>query len=217
MNSEATPDPLVVEEDITVTTKPDALGMFRVYPHPPTVDPDQRFDLVEVCDAPELVRLLISCTPTWLSMIAGSLSQVVPTNLYHPLPNETSFLMLEWFYGSNTKSQADLDRLVKDVILTDGFNCDDLRDFNTKRALHVLDTETALLADQDGWKKASVSIAVPIRGRTVSEGDAPQFEVSGLHYRSITSIIKSTFTSAPTGSMHLTPFKQFWKQNGEDQ
>jgi hypothetical protein len=89
MNSEATPNPLVVEEDITMTTKPNALGMFQVYPHPPTIDSDQRFDLVAVCDAPELAHSSIGCTPTWLSMIAGSLSHVVPTNLYHPLPNGT--------------------------------------------------------------------------------------------------------------------------------
>jgi hypothetical protein len=75
--------------DITMTTKPNALGMFQVYPHPPTIDSDQRFDLVAVCDAPELAHSSIGCTPTWLSMIAGSLSHVVPTNLYHPLPNGT--------------------------------------------------------------------------------------------------------------------------------
>jgi hypothetical protein len=74
-----------------------------------------------------------------------------------------------------------------------------------------------LLAAEDGWTKSSVSIAVPIRGRGVAEDDAPTFEVPGLHYRSLIAVIKSAFASAPTGFMCLTPFKQHWQHNGEDQ
>jgi hypothetical protein len=202
------------EEDTTIITKPDALGMFRTYPHAPTVDPDQAFSLKAISDTPNASSPLPSQS---LNIMSGPLRQVLPSNIFHPLPDITSFRMLEWFYGSTGKSQADMDRLVHDVILADDFNRDDLRDFNTKRALHILDTESVLLAAEDGWTKSSVSIAVPIRGRGVVEDDAPRFEVPGLHYRSLIAVIKSAFASAPTGSMHLTPFKQHWQHNGEDQ
>ena len=43
----------------------------------------------------------------------------------------------------------------------------------------------------------------------------PLFSVPGLHYRSICSIIKSTFEDASSSCFHYTPFKFFWKPTAD--
>ena len=57
-------------------------------------------------------------------------------NFFHPFPNATVFRCMKWFLGaSGTLSVAALDRFAHEVILSDDFNCKDLRNFSTAQEM----------------------------------------------------------------------------------
>ena len=94
---------------------------------------------------------------------------------------------MSWFYnGSNAKSIGDLQSLVNDVILAEGFDPDDLKDFNVSRELKHLGayaTAGPRLSPKDGWKKASIYLHLPSQNPSqTSEATAPKFEVKDVFY-----------------------------------
>ena len=73
----------------------------------------------------------------WTSV--GAMFHAAMKNIYHPFLNATVCRLMNWFYtGSNQKSIAELDRLVKEVIIHD-FDVSDLEGFSTALELHCLD------------------------------------------------------------------------------
>lgn len=62
----------------------------------------------------------------------GAMFHAATKNIYHPFLNVTVCWLMNWFYtGSNQKSIAELDHLVKEVIVQDDFDVSDLEGFST--------------------------------------------------------------------------------------
>jgi hypothetical protein len=116
---------------------------------------------------------------------------------------------------------ADIDCLVHEVILAEDFNPEDLRNFSIAREMARLDaygaTDSPFSAD-DGWKDGSVKIRVPnAKSRHASESAAPEFQVSGIHYRPLLEVIKSAFQRPDVQGYHWVPFKWFHRSSeGQD-
>jgi hypothetical protein len=198
-------------------TEPDEFGLFRSYVSRPTYIPDEEVPLDTICDSGGLA-VPISDTRGWQSVF-GPLTNSA-SNFFAPFLNATVFRLMDWFYGgSNMKSVAELDRLVKEVLLAEDFNVADLKGFSAAKELNRLDeySEGPKFSTKDGWIEASVKIPLP--GEKVkhkSEIDAPTIEVKGVYYRPLTEVIKSAFREATAQSFHLTPFRLFW-QHSEDE
>jgi hypothetical protein len=123
---------------------------------------------------------------------------------------------MNWFYnGSNTKSLADLDNLVHDVILADDFKKDDLIGFHATREVERLDkvdTPQSRFSAEDGWNETSVKISLPAeKVKHATEVDAPTFDIPGLFHRRLTHVIKAALQETAAKSYHFFPFEEFWQ------
>ena len=125
---------------------------------------------------------------TWWEQYKNSLTKL---NYFPPFPNPSIYLLMDWFYTeSNSKMLAELDRLVKTVLLDKDFELEHLQAFNAARDAQRLDDikEDAELAKtmfrgKDGWNQTRVEISVLFEGvKNKSESEAPKFKVDSLFY-----------------------------------
>ena len=195
----------------TSRTQEDEFRRFRIYRKRPVseltnVPPPDHNDFVEHQGDEPCPRNLASGLRLPVSLITG-LSGLV--NLFL---NTTVALLVQWFYsGTNQKSTADVQRLIDEVILHEDFSADDLQGVNLARELKKLDTFEASL-DGQGWKRGSVKISVPCPKKKVAESEAAEFEIEGLLYRDLTSVIKAACEDeGTTDRFHVSPFKEMWR------
>ncbi|KAK7042827.1 GLOBIN domain-containing protein [Favolaschia claudopus] len=188
-------------------TAPNSYGLYKVFPHPPTRDPDQSISLDDLCASSDLLvsqKNQPDATPT------------VPTAPWFPFLNATVARLMAWFHlGTNLKSLAELDALVEDVLLQDDFDVAHLRNFRAARENKRLDDTLASSIDEsasapDGWKTASVKIKLPAPKHCVAEKEAPEFEVPGLMYRPLLEVMIEAFQSPMFEEYHTTPFEYRW-------
>jgi hypothetical protein len=134
---------------------------------------------------------------------------------------------MHWVHnGNNTKSVAQVNELINDIILAEGFNAEDLwgdgpnGKFSAQHENKHLDVYKGEGSDdgpgfsaQDGWKNGTVVLCLPgDRFENVSEEDvAPKLEIKGLWYCSLVDVIKSAFAEAAANHFHLQPFKLYWQ------
>jgi hypothetical protein len=128
---------------------------------------------------------------------------------------------MSWFYStSNTKSHAELDRLVNEVILSPDFSPSELVGFRAAKEAGIMDKYLASGAQraqlsrsaQDQWLETSVFISLPCDGvKHASEAVAPKFEVKGLYHRSIVEVVRSALAEPAAQKFHLFPFREYWK------
>lgn len=212
-------------DSVWVQTDPDAFDLYRQYHTSfPTYDPENMTYFGQFCDSPTFVQD-DSNAGTQEPWYSGFTSFLGATNdrYFSPFLNATTYCLMSWFYNSSsTKSLADLDQLVNDVVLAKDFNWDDLRDFNASYEGRRMDkaqasSESPQLSAADGWHEASLEIPIPCeKVKFPSEVDAPKFTVQGLYYRKFTEVIKSAYEEVSAKSFHTQPFKLFW-QPDEDQ
>ncbi|THU78624.1 hypothetical protein K435DRAFT_699735 [Dendrothele bispora CBS 962.96] len=124
---------------------------------------------------------------------------------------------MAWFYnGHESKSFADLDNLVDNVIMADDFKKEDLKGFRAKKVARDMDEylgpRFSLSAD-DGWIETSVKIPLPAEGIKRSEADAPTLEVDGIFYRKPLEVIKAVFQSERSRNFHYVPFKLYQRHD----
>jgi hypothetical protein len=195
---EPTPEP-EPEPGMLVTTDTNGFGLYREYTRAPIVDPEDNTTLEDLC----------SLTETPQESNTGT-----DTAFFHPFLNASVFRLLDWFYsGSATKSKADLDSLVHNVILAEDFKLEDVKHFSADREMARLDeygnTGSPFLA-KDGWKEGSVKIRVPnAKSKFASESVAPEFDIGGVYYRPLLEIIKGAYQSPDAKKYHWVPFKLF--------
>jgi hypothetical protein len=97
----------------------DDFGIYCVYLSQPTYDPESLHSLGSLCDGPGLVTS--DTDPPACSWWSG----IGPD--YGPFRNTTTFRLMHWVHnGNNTKSVAQVNELINDVILAEGFNAEDL-------------------------------------------------------------------------------------------
>ncbi|KAF5355380.1 hypothetical protein D9757_014595 [Collybiopsis confluens] len=202
-----TPEPDIVLKK--VRTDPDQFGIFRIYSELPKSIPDEEVPIEDVCEGAGFPVP----PPADSSSIFGSVIKVssrVKNSIIAPFLNITVWRLMSWWYNSDTKSIADLDRLVKEVIHPSDFDPSHLEGFSTDKVLKDLDNyqdDTRLFPAEDGWREISVEIPVPCRGVKQPEAKAPRYIISGIFIRKPLEVMKSTFQSSLTEKFHYTPFE----------
>ncbi|EJF61958.1 hypothetical protein DICSQDRAFT_59433 [Dichomitus squalens LYAD-421 SS1] len=121
---------------------------------------------------------------------------------------------MEWQYsGSITKSGAELQRLVDDVILDDRFNKEDLLGFNVDREQRRLDdfqATSGAFSAKDGWREESVLLHLPKPGlQQEDEEHTPAFLVDKIWVRSFLEVVKAGFRDISARQYHWFPHRLF--------
>ena len=112
--------------------------------------------------------------------------------------------------GSNLKSDAEMDRLVRDVILDPDFSREDLQGFSAGREKRRIDEfqgdEDHPLRTEDGWRESSVKIPLPPPRHEPGRDEAPEFEVKGIWTRNLVSAIKSGLNDSSASKFFYEPY-----------
>lgn len=173
------------------TTEPDQFGLSRVYPDDPETPPEgpssdqgKADDNLTSADKP-----------------------------YAPFKNATAFLMANWQNtGQNNKSNSELYRLFKEVLLADEFRLEDIEDLFMIRENGLLDSYSDMENLTDSWQTETVKIRVPVEGQKFrSEDAAPELEVKGLYYRPLVETIQQELSRDNAQFLQHIPYKEFWQ------
>ncbi|KAJ7580199.1 hypothetical protein C8J56DRAFT_277532 [Mycena floridula] len=209
-------------------TKPNALGMYKIYAALPTRDPDGDISIDDVCDSPAFA---VPPAPEPAEQIPPVATEALPPPAPSRLPfapflSTTVARLMCWFHtGSNQKSVDELQRLADDVINQPDFNATDLAGFRATRENHRLDEgfdgdkdaadqATRPPAVSDRWETHTVRIRVPADKVSFrSEEHAPEFEVPGVVIRPLLSVLREAFEGPEFLKMHLTPYQHFWDKD----
>jgi len=181
-------------------TAANTFGLLREYLYRPSFDPDSfipKEDLHQV----------------------GGTDPISPPP--SPIPvhrNESVEMLMNWKdSGTSTKSDAEVNRLVKDVLLDPNFKLEDLLGFNVARENQRSDAAEKNSPFFDSFQTADINIEVPSGTKGVPPGT---FAVPGLLYRKLTAVIQAAFSeSSPLAShFHFSPFKLFHRSpSGEEE
>lgn len=205
----STPDPdSEPEADTEFRTESNGFGLYRQYTRKPRNDPEDLLTLDDLVDD-DMPKQHHSDTAANETPHCSSSSTI---EFFHPFLNATVFRVINWYLEtSGTLSVAGLDRFAREVILSDDFNREDLRNFSAARELARLDkygSSDVPFAAEDGWKKGSVTLHVPnTKCKHASESASPQFCVSGIQYRPLLELIKAACQSSQAKEYHWVPFK----------
>jgi hypothetical protein len=196
-------------------TLPNDFGLYRVYTSYPTKEQDDHNDLENLCDSPGLATSSSHTPGRWWKSLGISQSLDTKNGLFAPFLNASVFRLFNWFYsGSNTKSIAELDSLVNNVLLAKDFDTQHLKDFSAARELRRLDSENEDLSPfskENGWKTSTVHLPLPAEGvKHDSEDSAPVLDIP-VHHRGLLETITSAFQDESARYFHFIPFKMFWK------
>jgi hypothetical protein len=108
----------------TFQTLPDKFGVYQVYPNGrPSYTPDELYTISDSVGSSNISTNEPSALKSqlWFPPFGSSLTGVVAQSA--PFANMSTLHLMSWFYStSNTKSHAELDRLVNEVILTPDFS-----------------------------------------------------------------------------------------------
>jgi hypothetical protein len=188
---------LVVRNRLRTATN--SFGLLREYLYRPSFDPDS-FD-------PEVD----------LDRVGGT----DPVFILPPSPapvhrNESVEMLMNWKdSGSSTKSDAEVNRLVNDVLLDPDFKFEDLQGFNVARENQRGDAVEKKSPFSDSFQMADINIQVPSGTSGIPPGT---FSVPGLVYRKLTAVIQAAFSSPLASHFHFSPFKLFhMSASGEEE
>ena len=188
---------LIVRNRLRTATN--SFGLLREYLYQPSFDPDS---FVPDKD---------------LHQVGGA--DPVPMPSPPPAPvhrNESVEMIMNWKdSGAPTKSDAEVNRLVKDVLLDPKFKLEDLRGFSVARENQQSDAAEKNSPFLDSFQTADINIEVPSGVKGVPPGT---FTIPGLLYRKLTAIIRAAFSSPLASHFHFSPFKLFHKSpSGEEE
>jgi hypothetical protein len=113
------------------------------------------------------------------------------------------------------KSDAEVNRLVQDVLLDPKFKAEDLRGFSAAKENRQSDAAEKKTPFADSFQTADINIEVPSGDKSVPPAT---FSVPGLLYRKLTTVIQATFSSPLGSHFHFSPFMLFHRSpSGEEQ
>ena len=182
-------------------TAVNSFGLLREYLYRPSYDPDS---FVPEED---------------LHQVRGTDSDHTSMPPPSPIPvhrNESVEMLMNWKdSGASTKSDAEVNRLVNDVLLDPNFKLEDLQGFNVARENQRSDAAEKKSPFFDSFQTANINIEVPSGARDVPPGI---FSVPGLLYRKLTAVIQVAFSSPLASHFHFSPFKLFHRSpSGEEE
>jgi hypothetical protein len=137
-----------------------------------------------------------------------------PSTIYS---SKSAELLLDWqTTGGSAKSDEEVTRLVRAVLLHPEFEVNTLQSFNATYENRKADAAEERSPFLSSFQHADLVIEVP----SGSKGVPPQpFTIPGLCYRTIITLLKDAFNSHISEQFHLTPFKLFRTRtlpSGED-
>ncbi|KAK0226736.1 hypothetical protein EDD85DRAFT_923411 [Armillaria nabsnona] len=112
---------------------------------------------------------------------------------------------MNWFYSSTTKTLADLNTLIRDVILAPDFSKTDLHGFDANYEAKRLDSDgipNLPSFHSDGWKEDFVTLHLPQIGIA--------FESESVWHRSLLDVIVDAFQDPSALDFHMKGFRQMW-------
>ena len=125
-------------------TLPDKFGVYRVYPDSrPSYTPDESYTISDSVGSSNISTNEpgASASRSWFSPFGPSLEAITGVVAQSaPFANMTTLHLMSWFYStSNTKSHAELDRLVNEVILSPDFSPAELVGFRAAKEANLMD------------------------------------------------------------------------------
>jgi len=150
-------------------------------------------------------------------------SSSLPVNSYHPYPNESSFLLGEWYWNDGErKSQSSFQNLLN-IVGHPTFRPEDVAGKNWRRIDAQLSGEQRWSEDgEDGWEdeqggedwiKTPIKINVPFHKRMLHPGQR-QFDAGILHHRKLVSVIREKITRPSVHPhLHFEPYSLLWQPN----
>ena len=124
------PELIPIPKSTPFCTGTNAFGVYRKYAFgPPTINPDESYTLSSVSDSVSIAwdPADFSKNSSWLSSFGSSTLGTVENAVnFAPFLNCSTFLLMSWYYnGSSTKSYADVDKLIHNVIRHEEFKASD--------------------------------------------------------------------------------------------
>ena len=164
-------------------------------------------------------------TPSDLTDSSPTSSSNTPAHYYYPYPNQSSFLLGEWYWNDGEKkSRSSFQNLLKIVGHPD-FRPEDVAGKNWRAIDAQLSGEHSKVSDsEDGWEdaqdstleswfKTPIKINVPFHKRMRHPGQK-WFNAGTLHHRRLTSLIREKITRATSHAhLHFEPYELFWQPN----
>jgi hypothetical protein len=193
----------------TIQTAANTFGLWREYQHRPSYDPDS------IVDADTLADTLANLNTDNSDPYPSLLEHDPDSEPVHK--NSTIESLINWQNtGSTSKSNNEVNRLVRDVLRRPGFSVEDLEGFDATRENQRLDKADARSPHLRAFQETSVMIDVPSGDETKP---AHAVKIPGLYFRKLTTIIKDAFQSPLAPQYHFSPFKLYRTSpiTGEDE
>jgi len=179
---------LIVRNRLRTATN--SFGLLREYLYRPSFDPDSFVPEVDL-------HRVEGTDPVF----------ILPPSLPPVHRNESVEMLMSWKdSGASTKSDAEVNCLVNDVLLDPDFKLEDLRGFNAARENHRGDAVEKNSPFSDSFQTVDINIEVPSGTSGIPPGT---FSVPGLVYRKLTTVIQAALSSPLASHFHFSPFKLF--------
>jgi hypothetical protein len=143
---------------------------------------------------------------------------------YHPYPNQSSFLLGEWYWNDGVqKSQSSFQNLLK-IVGHPEFRPEDVARLNWRSINSQLsgDRRRDSLDDEEswqdehadgGWVKTPIKIRVPFHKRMLHPGEKV-FDAGFLHRRKLVSVIREKIMRPSSHPhLHFEPYELYWQPN----
>ena len=178
-----------------LTTVSNSFGLFWQYLFHPLYDPNAFVNLSDLSN-------LTTHTPP----SPAPKPKVTDRDPPWPFSSTSAWRLMRWMNtGSSSKSEGEVNHLVKDVINAPDFQAEDLRNLNTHHENRCLDTANKATPFDDDFQAASITIKVPV-GESDNQPASCEYSVPGLHYRKLLNVIKAAFQDPLSRQFHFTPF-----------
>jgi len=179
---------LIVRNRLRTATN--SFGLLREYLDQPSFDPDSFVPEEDLCRVGGTDPLFI-----------------LPPSPSPVHRNESVDMLMNWKdSGTSTKSDAEVNRLVNDVLLDPIFKLEDLQGFSVARENQRSDAAEKKFPFFDSFQITDINIEVPSGTSGIPPGT---FSVPGLVYRKLTDVIQASLSSPLASHFHFSPFKLF--------
>ncbi len=121
--------------------------------------------------------------------------------------NKSTRLIIDWQNtGSSVKSNNEINRLVREVILHLDFQLNEVQTFNTAQENQKADMAEAKSPVLQAFQHADIHINIPSGNKDTT----PRlFSILGLYFHKLTTLIKEAFEGPLSSMFHVTPFKMY--------
>jgi hypothetical protein len=144
-----------------------------------------------------------------------------PADCYQPYPNQTSFLLGEWYWnGGLNKTLLGFQNLIK-IVGHPSFRPEDVSGTNWRLIDAQLsgdrpcnpsnDEDWEDEVDNGDWVKTPIKIKVPFHKRSLHPGPK-EFDAGTLHHRKLMSVIREKIMRPSSHPhFHFEPYELFWQ------